>query len=85
MKDSEIDYTDAPATNEEFWKEAIVNIPPTKVPVTILTFPVIFLFERSPNFPLSQSPILSLSIIIKSSLLATAKSLKPLFCRRFQT
>ena len=35
MKDSEIDYTDAPATNEEFWQEAIVNIPPTKVPVTI--------------------------------------------------
>jgi hypothetical protein len=50
-----------------------------------LTFPIIFLFKRSPNFPLSQSPILSLSIIIKSSLLATAKSLKPLFCRRFQT
>ena len=35
MKDSEIDYTDSPATNEEFWQEAIVNIPLTKVPVTI--------------------------------------------------
>ena len=54
-------------------------------PIQVLTFPIIFLFKRSPNFPLSQSPILSLSIIIKSSLLATAKSLKPLFCRRFQT
>ena len=53
--------------------------------MAFLTFPVIFLFERSPNFSLSQSPILSLAIIIKSNLLETAKSLKPLFCRRFQT
>ena len=53
--------------------------------VSALTFPVIFLFERSPNFSPSQSPILSLAIIIKSNLLEAAKSLKPLFYRRFQT
>ena len=35
MKDSEIDYTDAPATDEEFWQDATVNIPPVKVPVTL--------------------------------------------------
>ena len=51
----------------------------------MLTFPVIFLFERSPNFLLSQSLILSSAIVIKSSLLETAKSLKPLFGRHFQT
>jgi hypothetical protein len=28
MKDSDIDYTDAPATNTEFWEEATINIPP---------------------------------------------------------
>jgi hypothetical protein len=50
-----------------------------------LTFPVIFLFERSLNFSLSQSLILSSAIVIKSSLLEIAKSLKPLFCRHFQT
>jgi hypothetical protein len=50
-----------------------------------LTFPVIFLFERSLNFSLSQSLIFSSAIVIKSSLLETAKSLKPLFRRRFQT
>ncbi len=50
-----------------------------------LTFPAIFLFERSPNFLLSQSLILSSAIVIKSSLLKTVKSLKPLFGRHFQT
>lgn len=35
MQDSEINYTDAPATNEEFWQNATVNIPPVKVPVTL--------------------------------------------------
>ena len=57
----------------------------TVAPMANLTFPVIFLFERSPNFSPSQSPILSLAIIIKSNLLEAAKSLKPLFYRRFQT
>jgi len=35
MKDSDIDYTDAPATNADFWEDATVNIPPVKVPVTL--------------------------------------------------
>ncbi len=35
MKDSDIDYTDAPATNADFWQDATVNIPPVKVPVTL--------------------------------------------------
>jgi filamentous hemagglutinin family protein len=52
---------------------------------TYLTFPAIFLFEQSPNFLLSQSLILSSAIVIKASLLKTAKSLKPLFGRHFQT
>jgi hypothetical protein len=52
---------------------------------TPLTFPVIFLFERSPDLPLSRNPILSLVIVIKIGLLKTEESLKPLFRRRFQT
>ena len=35
MQDSEINYADAPATNEEFWQNATVNLPPVKVPVTL--------------------------------------------------
>jgi uncharacterized protein (DUF4415 family) len=35
MKDSDIDYTDAPATSSDFWEDATVNIPPVKVPVTL--------------------------------------------------
>lgn len=35
MKDSDIDYTDAPATDTDFWEDATVNIPPVKVPVTL--------------------------------------------------
>jgi hypothetical protein len=27
MKDSDIDYTDVPATNTEFWEETTINIP----------------------------------------------------------
>lgn len=38
-------------------------------PIRDLTFPSIFLFERSPDFLRSQSPILSSAIIIKTSLL----------------
>ncbi len=35
MRDSDIDYTDAPATNADFWEDATVNIPLVKVPVTL--------------------------------------------------
>ncbi len=35
MRDSDIDYTDAPTTNADFWQDATVNIPPVKVPVTL--------------------------------------------------
>jgi hypothetical protein len=35
MKDSDIDYTDAPATNADFWQNATINIPPVKEPVTL--------------------------------------------------
>ncbi len=35
MQDSDIDYTDAPATDNDFWQEATLNIPPVKVPVTL--------------------------------------------------
>jgi len=35
MKESDIDYTDAPATDADFWQDATVNIPPVKVPVTL--------------------------------------------------
>ncbi|WP_258040841.1 BrnA antitoxin family protein [Pseudanabaena sp. BC1403] len=35
MQDSDIDYSDAPATNTEFWQKATLNIPPVKVPVTL--------------------------------------------------
>ncbi len=35
MKDPDIDYTDAPATDVDFWQDATVNIPPVKVPVTL--------------------------------------------------
>ncbi|NCS50751.1 MAG: hypothetical protein GPJ29_23915 [Microcystis aeruginosa BK11-02] len=34
MKDSDIDYSDIPATDAEFWQEATVNSP-LKVPVTL--------------------------------------------------
>ena len=33
MQDSEIDYTDIPATNAEFWQESTLNVPPAKVSV----------------------------------------------------
>ena len=29
MKDSDIDYTDAPATNADFWQNATINKPTT--------------------------------------------------------
>ncbi|MBE9170967.1 BrnA antitoxin family protein [Pleurocapsales cyanobacterium LEGE 06147] len=35
MKDSDIDYSDAEPTNAEFWKDAVVHIPPKKVKVSI--------------------------------------------------
>ncbi|MEA5509765.1 BrnA antitoxin family protein [Crocosphaera sp. UHCC 0190] len=34
IKDSDIDYSDIPATDAKFWQEATVN-PPIKVPVTL--------------------------------------------------
>ena len=39
MKESDIDYTDAPATDADFWQDATVNIPPVKVPVTLRLYP----------------------------------------------
>lgn len=41
MQDTDIDYTDAPATDTEFWQEATLNIPPVKVPVTLRLDPVV--------------------------------------------
>jgi uncharacterized protein (DUF4415 family) len=41
MQDSEIDYTDSPATNAEFWQDAAVNVPAVKVPVTIRLDPTV--------------------------------------------
>lgn len=35
MKDSDIDYSDAPPTDAEFWKGAALHIPPEKVQVSI--------------------------------------------------
>ncbi len=35
MKDSDIDYTDSPATDTDFWQDATVNIPSVKVPITL--------------------------------------------------
>lgn len=46
MKDSEIDYSDAPATDAEFWKEATVNIPPVKVPVTLRLNPAVLAWYK---------------------------------------
>jgi len=31
MQDSDLDYIDAPATDNDFWQEATLNIPPVKV------------------------------------------------------
>jgi uncharacterized protein (DUF4415 family) len=46
MKDSDIDYTDAPATNADFWQDATVNIPPVKVPVTLRLDPNILAWYK---------------------------------------
>jgi uncharacterized protein (DUF4415 family) len=35
MKDSDIDYSDIPATNGEFWKDATLHLTPVKVPVSL--------------------------------------------------
>ena len=35
MKDSDIDYSDAPATDAAFWKDAVVHVAPEKVQVSI--------------------------------------------------
>ncbi len=35
MKDSDIDYSDAAPTDEEFWKDAVLHIPSEKVQVSV--------------------------------------------------
>ncbi|MGL5032757.1 MAG: BrnA antitoxin family protein [Microcystaceae cyanobacterium] len=35
IKDSEINYSDIPATDEAFWQDAKVNFAEVKVPVTV--------------------------------------------------
>jgi len=46
MQDSDIDYTDAPATDNDFWQEATLNIPPVKVPVTLRIDPTILAWYK---------------------------------------
>ncbi len=46
MQDSDIDYTDAPATDGDFWQEATLNIPPVKVPVTLRIDPTILAWYK---------------------------------------
>lgn len=46
MKDSDIDYTDAPATNTDFWQDATVNIPSVKVPVTLRLDPQVLAWYK---------------------------------------
>ncbi len=46
MQDSEIDYTDAPATNAEFWQDSTLNIPPVKVPVTLRIDPAVLAWYK---------------------------------------
>lgn len=46
MKDYDIDYSDAPATNAEFWQEASINIPPVKVPVTLRLDPSVLAWYK---------------------------------------
>jgi len=46
MQDSDIDYTDAPATDSDFWQEATLNIPPVKVPVTLRIDPTILAWYK---------------------------------------
>lgn len=46
MQESEIDYTDAPATNTEFWKDSTPNIPPVKVSVTLRIDPTVLAWYK---------------------------------------
>lgn len=46
MQDSDIDYTDAPVTNPEFWQDATLNIPPVKVPVTLRLDPTVLAWYK---------------------------------------
>lgn len=50
MKDSDIDYSDIPATDAEFWQEATVNSP-LKVPVTLQLDPSVVAWykQQSPQ------------------------------------
>ncbi|ACB54101.1 hypothetical protein cce_4753 [Crocosphaera subtropica ATCC 51142] len=49
MKESDIDYSDIPATETEFWKEATVNNP-IKVSVTLKLDPSVFAWYKQ-QFP----------------------------------
>ncbi|TRU20281.1 MAG: hypothetical protein EWV92_08855 [Microcystis aeruginosa Ma_MB_S_20031200_S102] len=49
MKDSDIDYSDLPATDAEFWQEATVNSP-LKVPVTLQLDPSVVAWYKQ-QFP----------------------------------
>ena len=49
MKDSDIDYSDVPATDAEFWQEATVNSP-LKVPVTLQLEPSVVAWYKQ-QFP----------------------------------
>lgn len=46
MQESEIDYTDAPATNAEFWQDATLNVPPVKIPVTLRIDPAVLAWYK---------------------------------------
>lgn len=46
MKDSEIDYSDIPATSSEFWQGATVHVPPVTVPVTIRLDPAVLAWYK---------------------------------------
>jgi uncharacterized protein (DUF4415 family) len=46
MQESEIDYTDAPATNTEFWQDSTLNIPPVKVSVTLRIDPTVLAWYK---------------------------------------
>ncbi|MGB5769955.1 MAG: BrnT family toxin [Crocosphaera sp.] len=49
MKESDIDYSDVPATDTEFWQEATLN-PPLKVPVTLQLDPSVLAWYKQ-QFP----------------------------------
>ena len=46
MQDSDINYSDAPATNTTFWEDATLNIPPVKVPITLRIDPKVLAWYK---------------------------------------